>query len=145
MAAPMTRAVTVNQVGSFQDEVNRLKDLAPNANSNLYIAPNASQLTAFYNLASNLWTGNFRGTSATALDSDAASLGYEYVRFADTDTGNTYYGLREKLVNGATPRGWGSYFVNFNPQSDTLTEVPHVIFDTNTPSDIEADVRCASA
>ena len=35
-------------------------------------------------------------------------------------------------MNGVTPRGWGSYFVNFNPLTNSLTEVPHVLFDTNT-------------
>src|SRR5882757_1782482 len=125
-AAPSLRAVTVNQTGSFQSEVDRLKSLAFADGSNLYIPPTTAQLNSFSTLAANLWSGNFRGAGSTSLDTDAATLGYEYVRFTDTDTGNIFYGLREKLVSGVTPKGWGSYYVNFNPLTNSLTEVPHV-------------------
>lgn len=130
--AASSSAVTVTASGSFRAEIDRQKSLAFGNASNLYVQPTAAQQTAFQQLAAELWTGNYQGIGSTALDAQAAGLGYEHVRFNDTDTGQVYYGLREVLVNGAQTKGWGNFWANFGAASDALVEVPHTLFDINT-------------
>jgi autotransporter-associated beta strand protein len=127
-----SQAITQTVTGSFRAEVDRWKGLAFGDASNLYVQPTAAQQAAFRQCFSDLWTGNYTAAGTNTVDTQAAAFGYEYIRFNDTDTGQVYYGLREVLTNGAQTKGWGITFANFSAGSNTMVEVPHVRFDTNT-------------
>ena len=86
-----------------------------------------SEQSDFSALAGALRSGDIPGA-----DSQAAALGYEVVEFTDTLSGDAYYVLREQLVGGAQTKGWGTYVVNLEYQSEALIEVPHLLFDTNS-------------
>ncbi|MFT3787850.1 MAG: autotransporter-associated beta strand repeat-containing protein [Tepidisphaeraceae bacterium] len=125
-------AITQTVTGSFRSEVDRWKGLAFGNDSNLYVQPSLAQQAAFRACLADLWSGSHQGAGTNTVDTQAAAFGYEYIRFNDTDTGMTYYGLREVLTGGAQTKGWGITFVNFSATSNTMVEVPHVLFDTNT-------------
>ncbi len=120
------RALLVES-GDFIAEIERLRDLTFEANSNLYVAPTNQELSDFGALATTLFSGNI-----VNADAQATALNYELVQFTDNATNNVYYGLREQLVNNQQTRGWGSYFVNLNSKVDILVETPHVRFDTRS-------------
>jgi hypothetical protein len=63
----------------------------------------------------------------------AAELGYEVVKFTDSETQRPYYVLREDLDAVETIRGWGSYIINPKSRVDALVEVPHPFADVYTP------------
>ena len=113
--------------GDFVLEVERLKDLAFASGSGLYVVPTAQEQADFGTLAATVASADIFNA-----DAQAGPLGYEVVEFTDTVSGDLYYGLREQLSGGQQTKGWGSYFVNVNYQSDGLVEVPHPLFDTNS-------------
>ena len=117
----------IQESGDFITEINRLKKLAFAKNSYLYQTPTYSELQNFSNLVKSL---NIQDINNVLLQ--AKELNYDVVRFVDNLTKQIFYGVREKLVNGKQTRGWGSYFINPNYQSNALIEIPHVIFDKNT-------------
>ncbi len=114
----------LNETGDFLVEVNRLKRLAIPKDSNRYQPPTADELKSFSSLANALLSQDFNGVL-----NKANALNYELVQFFDTPTGQVLYGVREKLVQGRTTRGWGSYFINPACRTNALVEVPHVLFD----------------
>ena len=116
-----------NESGNFLDEVNRLKTLALQKESNLYQPPTTNDLKNFRLLAKALIVQDIKG----ALNK-ANLLNYELVRFIDTPTQQVLYGLREKRVRDRPLRGWGSYFINAGHSADALVEVPHILFDKFT-------------
>lgn len=122
----LTYGITIES-GDFVDEIERLRDLSFEKNTNLYVAPNGSERSDFFTLASSLFSGNL-----VTADTQANALNYELVQFTDTVTNDVYHGLREQLVNNQQTRGWGSFFVNLSYVSDVLVEIPHPRFDTNT-------------
>ncbi|MCB1734516.1 MAG: hypothetical protein H6981_15370 [Gammaproteobacteria bacterium] len=127
--------------GSFIDEVERLKNLSFVSGSNLYVAPDLAQRSAFRSLANSIASGD-----TVSADAQAAALDYEVVEFTDSNTGNTYLGLREQLVNDQQTRGWGSYFFNTGADVQVLIEAPHPRFDTNSweiAASIYRDVNAA--
>ena len=111
----------------FVAEVERLRDLTFDKNTNLYVEPTPAERNDFSTLASTLWAGDI-----AQADLLAGALSYEIVEFTNTITGDVYHGLRELLVNGDQTLGWGSYFVNLAFNADNLVEVPHPRFDTNS-------------
>ncbi len=114
--------------GDFLSEVDRLRLLAIQKDTNDYVRPTNAQRAKFHDAATSLIAGDIH----VAADK-ADKFGYEVVRFADSGTDTILYGLRESLVNGETKRGWGSYFVNLGFQSNSLVEVPQPVFDTFSP------------
>jgi len=126
MAAPAFPVVI--ESGDFVAHVRALEQLTFTANSNLYVAPSAANRSAFYTLACTLRAGNI-----SAADVQAGALDYDLVQFTDTASGQTYQGLRERLVGGSPTRGWGSYFINLSAGPDALIEAPHPRFDMYTP------------
>jgi hypothetical protein len=128
-AAPASAAL-IDTSGSFVTLVNDLKGLAFGSNSGLYVAPTVNQRNDFRDLAADLWDASTLA-DLQAMVNPAAALGYDVVRF--TDAGETYFGLREQLVNNAQTVGWGSYFVLQGTSRHAIVAVPHLLFDTNTP------------
>jgi hypothetical protein len=119
----------IEQSGSLDNEIARLKALVFPENSGLYIVPKPEQLTAFRALAASVMNGSYE-TAAT----EAQALGYELAAFYDTDTLHEYYLLRERLnTQGKQSLGWGNYVWNPAEQNDVLVEAPHPLFDPNTP------------
>ena len=116
----------LQETGDFLAEVERLKQLAFEKDSNAYVAPTAPELVDFQSLASSILAGD----PGSAV-SQAAELDYEVVEFTDSQSDKTFFGLREQLVDGQQTRGWGSYFLNFGFHADALVEVPQPLFDTN--------------
>lgn len=117
----------VIESGSFVDKVEDLRNLTFATGSGLYVAPTNGERADFATLADTLLSGDL-----VLAEQQAAALDYDLVEFSDTDTGKTYYGLTEQLVNNAQTRGWGSYFVNYTAATSPLVQVPHPRFDTNS-------------
>ncbi len=124
-AAALATVPTVS--GSFLSEVQRLKNLAFGANSNLYVPPTTAQTASFLTLALDVRAGNY-----DQAETEANSLNYTLTDFSDTGTGRSYYELTENLVGGKQTLGWGSYFYNPSFAADALVEVPHTLADINT-------------
>jgi hypothetical protein len=127
--ADIADAAIIYQTGPLGDEIARLEGLVFPENSGLYVAPNASQRTAFRALAASVMNGSY----ATAT-TQAEALGYELVDFYDTETSHRYYLLREHLnAQGKQNFGWGNYIWDPAPLSDVLVEAPHPLYDNKTP------------
>jgi len=76
------------EAGDFVAEVLRLKDLAFESGSGLYVAPSAQEQSDFRALADTLWTGDTNGAQLLA-----GGLGYEVVEFVDNVSGAAYGGV----------------------------------------------------
>lgn len=116
------------EVGDFVSKVEALEDLTFTSGSGLYVAPTPADRNQFAALAATLMAEDL-----VAADALAAALNYDVIQFTDNVSGDVYHGLTEKLVMGAPTRGWGSFFVNFNPDTTALIQAPHPRFDTNSP------------
>ena len=122
-----TACALVVESGDFATKVESLRDLTFTSGSGLYVAPTMADRGNFSALASTLYAGNL-----AAADVQAAALNYDLIRYSDNVSNDVYYGLTEQLVGGVPTRGWGSYFLRFNPAANVLLEVPHPRFDTNS-------------
>ncbi len=122
----ITQAVVIES-GDFIAEVQRLKGLSFSSGSNLYVAPDAGQRSAFRDLA-----GSIAGGDMVTADAQAAALNYEVVNFTDTNSSRGFLGLREKLTGGVQTLGWGSYFFDVSASNPLLIEATHPRFDTNS-------------
>jgi hypothetical protein len=112
------------EAGAFIDEVERLRDLAFDKDTGLYIPPTNEELADFYTMAESLLSGDLAATDALA-----GPLGYEVVAFTNASPTLVFHGLRERLDLVAT-NGWGSFFLNTSPEVPNLIEIPHPRFDT---------------
>ncbi len=95
-----------------------------------FVEPSGGNLTTFESTIQQMLLGNW--ADAFAL---ADTIGYEVVEFLDTQTGDTFYILRERFVPGdASYQGGGTVIIDPNPAArDYLVlEVPHPINDSNT-------------
>lgn len=92
-----------------------------------YVDP-APVLHAFRHLASSLAWGDVEAAAKSATE-----VGYEVVRFTDSDTNREYLVLRENLAVVETIRGWGSYIINPASRTNAIVEVPHPKADLHTP------------
>ena len=119
-------ALTV-EAGDFVALAEGLRDLSFTSGSNDYVAPTASEMSDFRDLATSIRAGN-----VGMADAQAAALNYELVQFTDVPSGQVYLGVREILNMGSQTLGWGSYFINQSFSSNVLIEVPHPRFDTNS-------------
>jgi len=108
------------------DELEGIADLNFDENSGAYVVPTAPQLADFRSLADSLWVAS-TDTDLQNLVAPAGALGYKAVKLING--GTTYFGVRES----APSRGWGSYFVRQGLRRDAMLQVPHPLFDTNTP------------
>jgi hypothetical protein len=131
------RQTLLQESGNFAEEVHRLRGLAIPKYSNLYQAPNQSELKQFSQLVKALAAADI----STAL-SQASDLHYEVVKFTDLATRQILYELREQ--KGRPMRGWGSYFINPAYRVQALLEAPHIVFDRFS-EDIAAAAFIASS
>ena len=99
----------------------------PTSDQRPYVDP-APVLHAFRHLASSLAWGDVKAAAKGATD-----VGYEVVRFTDSDTKREYLVLREDLDAVKTIRGWGSYIINPASKTSAIVEVPHPKADLHTP------------
>ncbi|MDI6792713.1 MAG: PKD domain-containing protein [bacterium] len=101
-------------------------------NTGGYIPPTAPD-TATMSQVVALITSGLAGNDSNALGEAAclaATIDYKLVKFADSESGRDHYVLREiASVN----RGWGSYIFDSNDCSRSVIEIPHPLFDVNTP------------
>jgi hypothetical protein len=113
--------------GDLIEEINRLKQLALTEKSNLYQPPTNDELSQFETLTKTIVAGDL-ATGKT----QANQLDYELIEFLDSPTQQIFYGLKEKLSQKSSPRGWGSYFFNSNTETRGIVEVPHILADRFT-------------
>ena len=64
-------------------------------------------LQQFRNAAAQLWQGNLTGAVAHVVN-----VGYEGIRFTDTNFNRTYIGIQPAETNGVPVSGWGVYLVD---------------------------------
>ena len=88
LTAQIQAAALPLEAGDFVAEVLRLKDLAFESGSGLYVAPSAQEQSDFRALADTLWTGDTNGAQLLA-----GGLGYEVVEFVDNVSGAAYGGV----------------------------------------------------
>ncbi|MGL4882731.1 MAG: hypothetical protein ACRC8K_16990, partial [Waterburya sp.] len=95
--------------------------------SNLYQPPTNDELSQFKTLIKTIVAGDLATGKA-----QANQLDYELIEFLDSSTQQIFYGLREKLSQKSSQRGWGSYFFNSNTEARGIVEVPHIFADRFT-------------
>lgn len=139
---------TGSRVAAIEPETGRLAELIarlasseyvlgePGSDQRPYVDP-APVLHAFRHLASALAWGDVDAAAKGATD-----VGYEVVRFTDSDTKREYLVLREDLDAVQTIRGWGSYIINPASRTNAIVEVPHPKADLHTP-EVGAEVFAA--
>ncbi|MDI6791649.1 MAG: PKD domain-containing protein [bacterium] len=122
----------IEEGGSFYSLIATLKSRVIAKNTEGYIPPEAAD-TATMSQVVNLITSGISTYNSNTLQAAAclaATIDYELVKFADTESGRDHYVLREEeSVN----RGWGSYIFNSDDCSKGVIEIPHPLFDINTP------------
>ncbi|MEX6634506.1 hypothetical protein [Hyphococcus lacteus] len=112
------------------------------ANDDIFDVPTASQRTSLSEVVSDILNERYTDAHETA-----ETIGYELVEFLDTDTGKTYYLLREKIpVPTAGSAGGGTFIFNPSASRNVAIHVPHPKFDQNTNLEgiaayLELDVR----
>ncbi len=122
-------AAPIAETGSLSAEIDRLKALVFPKNSMLYVQPTVQNRDDYRALTTSVMDGDY-DTAST----QATALGYELVRYHDTDTSRNFYLLREALNEyGEQNLGWGNYIWNPTQGKDILIEAPHPLYDTNTP------------
>jgi len=127
--SPLTQKLNFGHTSrNFVEQVATLKQRALPKGSGQYRPPSSLELTQFNKLADALFAGNCE--RALAL---ANQLDYRLLRLKGGDGRQTLIGAIEQPNRDGAMRGWGSYFTNTSPQTDTLVEAPHVLFDRFTP------------
>jgi len=111
-----------------------------------YVSPTTEQLTAWGNIVDLFLAGLLEEAQAAVI---ASNFPYQVVEFHDTDSGRTYYMLRE-IPNmdeiddngtqdpyddeiGAFSYGWGLYIYNPEATRPIILTVPHPTDDFATP------------
>src|SRR5207302_9826274 len=92
--------------------------------SNAFIAPPADQLDGFRLTMQQLLLGDV-ASAINGLD----ALNYDLKSLND-DSGKSYLVAQERSIGF---RGLGTYVVDLNHARNVIVEVPHPIFDKNTP------------
>jgi hypothetical protein len=111
---------------SLDSYVRDLKATIPNAGSNAFVEPDPGELDQFTNAMQVLLTGDVE-TARQLLD------GVYYDLFVLNDeSGPTYLVAQER----STPfRGQGTYIVDLQYARNVIVEVPHPLWDINTPEE----------
>ena len=116
------------KVVNFLEEIRRLKQVAPQKESNQYQPPTTEQLRQFQRLAQAFFTLDFKRVQQLAQP-----LGYQLVKWRDLASETTVLGLIETPNQEGLTRGWGSYFLNPSVKNSHFIEAPHILFDRFTP------------
>lgn len=115
----------VEESGTLEQFVNNLIDEMPDEDSNEFQLPSESEVSSWNTFFSEMVKENFEMASSLS-----EAIGYEVVKFTDTENSIIYYIARK---SSQSSNWWGTYF--FNPQakrSDLVFEAPHAIKDFNT-------------
>lgn len=108
-------------IDSFVDEI-------PRAYTKAYDVPTSLEVETMREAYDAVETGNL--AEAAGL---ADPLGYDVVRYTDTDTGREAVVLSERQnSDGSWDHAWGMYVHSTSGASDTTVEVTHPIADWNT-------------
>ena len=97
-------------------------------NTGTYVVPAPNILQQFRNAAAQLWQGNLTGAVAHVVN-----VGYEGIRFTDTNFNRTYIGIQPAETNGVPVSGWGVYLVDTNWLISALVEAPNPNHDFRSP------------
>jgi hypothetical protein len=111
---------------SLDSYVRDLKATIPEAGSNAFVEPDPAEIDQFGNAMQALLTGDVE-TARQYLD------GVYYDLFVlNDDSGSTYLVAQER----STPfRGQGTYVVDLQYARNVIVEVPHPLWDINTPEE----------
>jgi len=124
--------------GNLSNQIARLEQNAPRANSNRFVVPSDAEMAAF----SAIVRGVERGEVARAAHL-AERNGYELVRYTDRGDGQAEsWLLRERKP---FRRGWGMYLFRIGSRSQVVVEAPHPLFDAGTPAVAMAAYRALQA
>lgn len=97
--------------------------------SNAFVPPPADQVAAFRVAMQQLLKGDVPSATA-ALD----ALNYDLNTLND-DSGSSYLVAQERSTAPPGFRGLGAYIVDSNFARNVIVEVPHPLWDTNTPEE----------
>jgi len=122
-----TTKLPVLPVNSLTRFVASVKANLPRADTEGFIEPPAKQRQTFLNTVRAILRSDLK--TARIL---ANSVGYELSLLKDTAENQTYVTLVER-ANGF--RGLGTYVFNLSYRRDLILEVPHPLFDINTPEE----------
>ena len=112
---------------SLDSYVRDLKATIPDAGSNAFVEPDPAEIDQFGNAMQALLTGDVE-TARQFLD----ALYYDLFVLNDQLVGATYLVAQER----STPfRGQGTYIVDPQPARNVIVEVPHPLWDVNTPEE----------
>jgi len=136
---PATAQVEVRAVrGNLSNQIARLEQNAPRANSNRFVVPSDAEMVAFSGIAQEVES---RDTEHAARLADRN--GYELVRYTDRGDGHAEsWLLRERKP---FRRGWGMYLFRIGSRNHIVVEAPHPLFDAGTPAVAMAAYRALHA
>jgi hypothetical protein len=111
---------------SLKDYIIDLKATIPDRGSNAFVQPAAEEIDAFLLTMQLLLTGDAQGAQA-GLD----AVNYD-LRSLNDDSGKSYWVAQERSSGF---RGLGTYIVDSNYTRNVVVEVPHPLWDRNTPEE----------
>ncbi len=121
LALPI-RSVT----GDLMNQIERLEESMPTANSHAYGPPSTAEMETFREIVA----GIINGKAESAVDLAAANRD-EILRYADRgDRDQESFLLRELRP---IQNGWGLVAIRIGPSKDVIIEVPHPLSDEKTP------------
>lgn len=112
----------------FFAQIAAIKQKAPAKYSNQYQPPTRNELATFGDVADALFSHNIDQARELAI-----AVGYQLVKWKDTSSQQSFFGLIEKDNSQTSSRGWGSYFINPSASNHIFVESPHILFDRFTP------------
>jgi hypothetical protein len=124
--ATLARLVPRQINGNLFNQITRLEDEMPRANSQGFVVPTDAAKIAFAEIVENLEAGR----NEHAIE-QAAENGYELVQYTDHGDANTISLLLRELR--PIHKGWGLYAFRTGSTRDVIVEAPHPLFDEGTP------------
>ena len=115
--------------GDLLAEIETIRTNMPGSGDEGFATPSSTDLDTWQTIMQALLDDQ----PATAGAPIAAFPSYELITFCDTGfEDKQYYVLREP---GVVVRGWGTFIVSPDFEREIAIEVPHPLFETNTPSE----------
>jgi hypothetical protein len=122
---------------SLSSFVADIKANLPRANTEGFVEPAAKERRIFHNAVSAVLQNDLKTARILAI-----SVNYDLALLKDTEAHQTYVVLIERRKNF---RGLGTYVFNPAFQRNLILEVPHPLFDTNTPEESTAIFQAVKA
>jgi len=114
--------------GNLSQVIGEIVEGMPGRGSEGYVKPSSHEASEFADLASAMSAGDLEEASRSA-----DTLDYTLVWYEDISTGRRLLMAREEEVPARTAkRGWGTIVVDPGG-NDLIVEVPHPLFDIDTP------------